>query len=62
MLERTNSWFRRLILFLFKDISSILFFIIFPNFKVLDFVLEVVGHGLVVKANNPNFLEEVSYI
>jgi hypothetical protein len=35
---------------------------IFPNFKVLDIILEVAYHFLNVNGNNPVFLEEVCYI
>jgi hypothetical protein len=62
MPERMDSLFRRLILFLFEYIFSILFYIIFLNFKVLDMFLEVMGHGFFVKGKYPNILEEVSYI
>jgi hypothetical protein len=41
--------FRRLILFLFSDVFSILFYIIFGNFKVLHIVLEIFGHSLFAK-------------
>jgi hypothetical protein len=40
MPERIDILFRRLILFLFENVLSILFHIIFPNFKVLDIILE----------------------
>jgi hypothetical protein len=35
---------------------------IFLNFKVLDIILEEVGHTLVVDRKDPIFLEEVSHI
>jgi membrane-associated PAP2 superfamily phosphatase len=38
---------------------SILFYIIFANFKVLDILLERFFHVLIVKGNHPNILEEV---
>jgi hypothetical protein len=39
---------------LFEDIFSILFYIIFPNFKVLDIILEKACHILRVKKNGPD--------
>jgi hypothetical protein len=57
-----RMYFRRLLLFLFEDIFSILFYIIFSNFKVLDIILQVIVHILLVKANGPNILEKVSYL
>jgi hypothetical protein len=50
--------FRRLILFLFEDIFSILFYTMFPNFKVLDMILDGVGHNLPVRAKVQDILEE----
>jgi hypothetical protein len=38
------------------------FYIIFPNFKVLDFFLEIVGYASVVKGDGPDILEIVFYI
>jgi hypothetical protein len=61
MPDRMDLSLRRL-LFLFENIFSILFYIIFANFKVLDFVLEVVFHVLIFKEKYPNILEKVSYI
>jgi hypothetical protein len=39
--DKIYSFFRRLILFLFGDIFSILFYIIFGNVKVLDIILDL---------------------
>jgi hypothetical protein len=46
-----------LILFSFEDI-----FPFYLNFKVLDIILEGVGHVLIVKGKYPNILEKVLYI
>jgi hypothetical protein len=62
MPDQMDWLFRRLILFLLEDIFSILFCVIFPNFKVLDIILEVVYHILNVRVKNPKDLEDVSYI
>jgi hypothetical protein len=62
MSDRMDLSFRRLILVLFGYIFSLLFYIIFPNFKVLDIILEAVCHILNVKGKYPDVLEEVSYI
>jgi hypothetical protein len=35
---------------------------IFPNFKVLDVIFEVVGYALIVKGNYPNILQKIFYI
>jgi hypothetical protein len=59
MPDRIYSCFRRLILFLFKKIFSILFYIIFANFEELDIFLESLRHILFVKGKYPNFLEKV---
>jgi hypothetical protein len=53
--------FKRLILLLFKDVSFILLCIIFPDFKVLDIVLDIVIHGFLIKKCVPTFLEEVFF-
>jgi hypothetical protein len=58
MPDKTDLSFRRLILFLFKDIFSILFY----YFKVLDIILGRVCHCLLVMENGPENLEEVSYV
>jgi hypothetical protein len=62
MPDKKNLSLRRLVLFLFEDIFSILFYVIFPNFKVLDIILQIISQGLLVKGKYPNVLEEVSYI
>jgi hypothetical protein len=62
MPDRMDWWLRRLILFLFKDIFFILFYILFSYFKVLDIILKLFGHGSLVKENYLNYLEEVLYI
>jgi quinol-cytochrome oxidoreductase complex cytochrome b subunit len=62
MPDKIDSSFRRWTFFLFENIFSILFYIIFANFKVLDIVLERVVHNLVVKGKYPIILEKVSYI
>jgi hypothetical protein len=62
MPDRMDLLVRRL-LFLFENTFSILFYIIFANFKVLDIILErVVYHILIVKGKYPNILEKVLYI
>jgi hypothetical protein len=48
--------------FLFENIFSILFYIIFANFKVLDIFLERAVHILFLKGKDPMFLEKVFYI
>jgi hypothetical protein len=48
--------------FYLKNVFSILFYIIFANFKMLDIILETVGHVLSVKGKYPNILEKVLYI
>jgi hypothetical protein len=62
MPDTMDIFFRRLILFLFENIFSTLFYIIFPNFKVLDIILERVGHIFVVRGKDRKDLDEVSYI
>jgi hypothetical protein len=62
MPDRIDLSFRRLILFLFEDIFSILFYIIFPNFKVLDIILEIVGYTFIVNRKDPIVLEKVFHI
>jgi hypothetical protein len=56
------DWWLRRLLFLFEDISSILSYIIFANFKVLDIILERVIRILNVKEKYPNLLKKVFYI
>jgi hypothetical protein len=51
-----------MLIFLFENISSILFYIIFANFNVLDIILERVIHTLIVKEKIPSDLEKVFYI
>jgi hypothetical protein len=59
MPERLDTLFRRLRLFLFNDIFSVLFCVLIPDFKVRHILLRVLIHVLDVKENNPNILEEV---
>jgi hypothetical protein len=61
MPDKMDLLVRRL-LFLFENILSILFYIIFGNFEVLDIILERVFHVLNVKGENPNILKKVLYI
>jgi hypothetical protein len=56
MPDEMDLSFRRLLLFLFEDIFSVLFYIIFANFKVLDIILEMICHILNVRGNHPDFL------
>jgi hypothetical protein len=55
MPNKMDSSLRRLILFLFENIFSILFYIIFVNFKVLEVILERVFHIFIVKGKYPIF-------
>jgi hypothetical protein len=51
--------FRRLRLFFFNDIFSVLFCVLIPDFKVRHIVLAVIIHVLCVKERFPKILEEV---
>jgi hypothetical protein len=61
MPERMDLLVRRLRLFLFNGIFSVLFDMLIPNFKVRDMVLAIIVHGLDVKERVPNILEEVFF-
>jgi hypothetical protein len=60
MPDRMDWWLRRLLI-LFENIFSILFYVIFANFKVLGIFLGRVFHVLIVKGDYPIFLEKVFY-
>jgi hypothetical protein len=62
MYDKMDLSFKGLILFLFEDIFSILFYIIFANFKVLDIILDFILQCFIVKKKFPKILKEVYYI
>jgi hypothetical protein len=61
MPERMDFSIRRLRLFLFNDISSVVFCMLIPDFKVRDMVLTVIVHILDVKEKIPKILEKIFF-
>jgi hypothetical protein len=61
MPERMDFFIRRLRLFLFNDVFSVLFCMLIPDFKVGDIVLAVIIHIFHVKESIPKTLEKVFF-
>jgi hypothetical protein len=61
MPDRIDFFIRRLKLFLFNDIFSVLFYVSIPDFKVRDMVLTVMNHILDVKEKVLKILEKVFF-
>jgi hypothetical protein len=61
MPERMDFLVRRLRLFLFNDIFSVLFCMLIPDFKVRDIILTVIILILDVEESIPNILEKVFF-